>query len=136
MDLIILARKSRQNYSFALHTLFFNFLLIFCKKCFPPSLRSMILKTAFMQNHAKKSFSGTPIARITLILGLFVAPGICKIDGKNVYFLFMDPLWKLPLPLCVLSHAFWMTFSHFRDAFVIILSKNGPRSQKSHRTNM
>ena len=44
-----------------------------------------------------------------------------KSMGENVYFLFMDPLWKLCLPLCVLPHAFWMTYSHFRHAFVIIL---------------
>ena len=54
----------------------------------------------------------------------------------NVYFLLMYSLWKLRLPLCVLSPAFWMTFSHFRAAFVIILLKNGPCFRKSHRTNM
>ena len=108
----------------------------FLKKCFPPSLGSMILNIALMQNHTKKSFSGPPIARITTILGLFMAPGICKIDWENVYFLLMYSLWKLRLPLCVLSPAFWMTFSHFRAAFVIILLKNGPCFRKSHRTNM
>ena len=59
----------------------------FClKKCFPPSLGSMILNIALMQNHTKKSFSGPPIARITTILGLFMAPGICKSDGEMCIF--------------------------------------------------
>ena len=51
-------------------------------------------------------------------------------------FLFMDPLWRLCLPLCILPHAFWMTISYFRHAFVIILLKTGPCSRNSHRTNM
>ena len=54
----------------------------------------------------------------------------------NVYFLFMDPFWKRCLPLCVVPHAFYMTFLHFRNAFVIILVKNGLYSRNSHRTNM
>ena len=95
----------------------------------------MTLIVALTQNHAKNCFSGTPIAQITSILGLLLALGICKIVWKNVCFLFMDPLWKLPLPLCILSHAFSMTFSNFRNAFVTILLKNSPRSQKSHRTD-
>ena len=31
-----------------------------------------------MQNHAKTSVSGSPIARITPIWEVFMAPGICK----------------------------------------------------------
>ena len=61
--------------------------------------------------------------------------GICKIGWKNTYFLLMGPLWKLCLPLCVLPHAFWMTFSHFRNASVSILLKNGPGSEvTSHKS--
>ena len=52
----------------ALHTPFFHFLSLFLKISFPPSLGSMILKVALKQDHAKKSFSGPPIARITPIL--------------------------------------------------------------------
>ena len=107
-----------------------TFLSFFLKICFPPSLGSMILKIALILNHAKTSFSGPPIARITPILELFMAPGICKIGGKNVYFSFMCPLWKLCLPLCVLPHAFWMKFSHFRLAFAVILRKNAIRTRK------
>ena len=70
-------------------------LSFFLKICFPPSLGSMILKAAEVNNHAKKSFSGPPVARNNPIMGLFMAPRICKIDWKNVYFLFMDLLWKL-----------------------------------------
>ena len=55
---------------------------------------------------------------------------------ESVYFLFMHPLWRLCLPFCVLPHVFCTTFSHFRNAFVITLLKNGPCSRKSHRTNM
>ena len=55
---------------------------------------------------------------------------------EKVYFLLMDPLWKLCLPLCVLPHAFLMTFSHIRHAFVIIFAENGPCSQKPHRRKM
>ena len=109
---------------------------LFLKNSFPPSLGSMILKTALRQNHARKSFPGPPFARITPIFRLFIALGICKIVGKSVYFLFMHPLWRLCLPFCVLPHVFCTTFSHFRNAFVIILLKNGPCSRKSHRTNM
>ena len=59
-----------------------NFMSLFLKICFPPSLGSMIFKNAWMQNHAKNSFLGPPIARITPILELFMAPEICKIGGK------------------------------------------------------
>ena len=59
-----------------------NFVSLFLKNSFPPSLGSMILKTALRQNHARKSFPGPPFARIAHILGLFIAPGICKIAGK------------------------------------------------------
>ena len=120
----------------ALHTPFFQCCVTFFENSFPPSLGSMILKTALRQNHARKSFPGPPFARITPILGLFIAPGICKIAGKSVYFLFMHPLWRLCLPCCVLPHVFCTTFSHFRNAFVIILLKNGPCPRNSHRTNM
>ena len=49
---------------------------------------------------------------------------------EKIYFLLMEPLWKLCLPLCNLPHAFWMTFSHFRLAFAIILRKNATRTRK------
>ena len=38
--------------------------------------------------------------------------------------------------LCVLLHAFLITFSHFGNAFVILSLKTGPRSRKSNRTDM
>ena len=85
------------------HPFLQRFLSIFLKISFPPSLGSMIFKNA---------------------LELFMAPGICKIGGKNVYFSFMCPLWKLCLPLCVLPHAFCMKFTRFRHAFVMILLQN------------
>ena len=62
----------------------------------------------------------------TLNLGLFMAPGICKIYGKNVYFSLMGPLWKLCLPLCVLPYASRMSILYFRRAFVIILLQSRP----------
>ena len=37
----------------ALHIFFLQHFFIFLEKCVPPSLRSMILKTSSMQNHAK-----------------------------------------------------------------------------------
>ena len=67
------------------------FVSLFLKNSFPPSLGSMILKTALRQNHARKSFPGPPIARITPILGLLMAPGICKIDGNMC----ISRLWTL-----------------------------------------
>ena len=105
-----------------------NFVSLFLKNSFPPSLGSMILKTALRQNHARKSFPGPPFARITPTLGLFIAPGICKIAGKSVYFLFMHPLWRLCLPFmcstaCILHDIF--TFSqcfrhHFAEKWTLL----------------
>ena len=112
-----------------------NVVSLFLKNSFPPSLGSMILKTASRENHARKSVPALPSHGLHPFGGLFIAPGICKIAGKNVYFLFMDPLWKLCLPFCVLPHAFCTTFSYFRN-FVIILLKNGSCSRNSHRTHM
>ena len=69
----------------------------------------------------QQSFSGPPIARIKIILAPFIAPGILQNPWGNVPFLFMDPLWKLSLPLCILSHAFRMTFSYFRHFVVVVV---------------
>ena len=110
--------------------------VIFLKICFPPSLGSMILEIELMQNHGTRTVSAPPIPRITPIFELFMAPGICQIGGKNVYFSFMCSLWRLCFPLCVLPHAFCMKFTHFRNAFAMILLQNRPCSRKSHRTNM
>ena len=41
---------------------------------------------------------------------------------ENEDFLLMGLRWRLRLPLCVLQHAFWMTFSDFRNASVIIFA--------------
>jgi hypothetical protein len=40
----------------AVYTLFFLNLLDFCKKCFPPSVASIILKAAEMRNHENTTF--------------------------------------------------------------------------------
>ena len=68
-----------------------DFSSLFLKNCFPPSLGSVILKIAVMQNHAKKTFSGPPIARFTPMLGLFWCifplsppPCLASLIWKNV----------------------------------------------------
>ena len=72
-----------------------------------------------MNNHVKKSFSGPPIAR--------------NITGKCVFPVYGPSLEAL-FALCVLSHAFLMPFSHFRDAFVVLLPRIDPLSEvTSHR---
>ena len=66
-----------------------------------------------MKNHSKKSFSGPALARNNPILGLLMAPRICKIDCKNMYFLFMDLLWKLCSHYVFYRMHFWCNFHIF-----------------------
>ena len=78
-----------------------NAVSLFLKNSFPPSLGSMILKTALRQNDTRKSFPGLPFARITHILGLFIAPGIWSNRWeKYVFLVYASSLEALFAILC------------------------------------
>lgn len=119
-----------------LHTTLFQMFNIFWKSCFPTSLESIFLKIELMQKHTKKGFSGTPIARFAILLEL-LHPGMCRIQWTKCIF---SGLWRLfmkrCLPLCILPHAFWTTFSYVAMMSSIILLKNGSRSRNSQQTYM
>ena len=97
------------------------------KKCSPPSVGSMILKAAQKQNHETYASWALQLGQYAPFLHHLLHPEICKINWKNVHFLFMTPSRKLYSASSALSHAFKVTFPHFRIASGIILWKNARR---------
>ena len=105
----------------ASHTPFFNLFVIFFENLLPALVGEHDFQKCMNAKSCQKKLL-RPSNRTDY--KLFMAPGICKIGGENVYFSFMCPLWRLCLPLCVLPHAFCMKLTCFRHPFVMILLQN------------
>ena len=60
------------------------------KICSPPSVGSMILKTAPKQHHEKYASWAVQLGSYALFLHHYLQPEIFKIHEKNVYFLFLS----------------------------------------------
>ena len=111
----------------ASNTFFYKISSQFSKKCSPPSVESIIMKAAHMQNHETYASCAPQFGPCAPFLHHLLQPEICKIHWNNVYFLFMAPSGKLYLASSALSHGSKLNFLLFRIAFSLIVWKNARR---------
>ena len=115
------------------HTLFDRFFIVLGEKCSPPSLGSMIFKTACMQNLEKRTSWPSKLIEQVPFWEHLLHPEINKNAWTNVYFLCMAPVGKFGFALCATSPTFGKYFL-ISASFLVSFSEKAFPASGSHIT--